>query len=169
MATHSSVLAWRIPGTGEPGGLPSMGHRVRHNWSDLAAAAAAVKPWSVTVQVDCSSPVKAKMYWLASLTGILKNALHISITVKEFASSRSGYQQCIMVRNNRVWGITGLFIGWGFLANLHPQPLGFLTSKMGVPQGLVQGINEALCLVIFCYGLCALKDFFTYKVLINSG
>ena len=32
MATHSSVLAWRIPGTGEPGGLPSMGsHRVRHD------------------------------------------------------------------------------------------------------------------------------------------
>ena len=41
MATHSSVLAWRIPGTGEPGGLPSMGsHTVRHDWSDLAAAAA---------------------------------------------------------------------------------------------------------------------------------
>ena len=35
MATHSSVLAWRIPGTGEPGGLPSMGsHRVGHNESD---------------------------------------------------------------------------------------------------------------------------------------
>ena len=41
MATHSSVLAWRIPGTGEPGGLPSMGsHTVRHDRSDLAAAAA---------------------------------------------------------------------------------------------------------------------------------
>ena len=41
MATHSSVLAWRVPGTGEPGGLLSMGlHRVGHNWSDLAAAAA---------------------------------------------------------------------------------------------------------------------------------
>ena len=41
MATHSSVLAWRIPGTGEPGGLPSMrSHRVGHDWSDLAAAAA---------------------------------------------------------------------------------------------------------------------------------
>ena len=40
MATHSSVLAWRIPGMGGPGGLPSMGsHRVGHNWSDLAAAA----------------------------------------------------------------------------------------------------------------------------------
>ena len=42
MATHSSVLAWRIPGTEEPGGLPSNGlHRVRHDWSDVAAAAAA--------------------------------------------------------------------------------------------------------------------------------
>ena len=40
MATYSSVLAWRIPGTAEPGGLPSVGsHRVRHDWSDLAAAA----------------------------------------------------------------------------------------------------------------------------------
>ena len=40
MATHSSVLAWRIPGTGEPGGLLSMGsHRVGHDWSDLAVAA----------------------------------------------------------------------------------------------------------------------------------
>ena len=42
LATHSSVLAWRIPGMGEPGGLPSTGsHRVGHDWSDLAAAAAA--------------------------------------------------------------------------------------------------------------------------------
>ena len=42
MALHSSTLAWRIPGTAEPGGLSSMGsHRVGHDWSDLAAAAAA--------------------------------------------------------------------------------------------------------------------------------
>ena len=42
MATHPSVLAWRMLGTGEPGGRPSMGsHRVGHDWSDLAAAAAA--------------------------------------------------------------------------------------------------------------------------------
>ena len=40
MATHSSVLAWRIPGTAEPSGLPSVGsHRVGHDWSDFAAAA----------------------------------------------------------------------------------------------------------------------------------
>ena len=48
MATHSSVLAWRIPGRGEPGELPSMGlHRVRHDRNDLAAAAAAM--WCITL------------------------------------------------------------------------------------------------------------------------
>ena len=46
MATHSSLLAWRIPGMGEPGGLPSMGsHRVGHDWSDLAAVAAAAETY----------------------------------------------------------------------------------------------------------------------------
>ena len=56
MATHSIILAWRIPGTGEPGGLPSMGsHRVGHDWSDLAAAAAAVALSSV-VLLRQSSP-----------------------------------------------------------------------------------------------------------------
>ena len=54
MATHSNVLAWRIPGTKEPGGLPAMGsHRVGHDWSDLAAAA--IHPWitdSMNVNID---------------------------------------------------------------------------------------------------------------------
>ena len=59
MATHSSVLAWRIPGTGEPGGLLPMGsHRIRHNWSDLAAAAAYMRTFffltSVSVGVKSS-------------------------------------------------------------------------------------------------------------------
>ena len=41
MVTHSSILAWEIPEVEEPGGLPSMGsHRVEHDWSDLATAAA---------------------------------------------------------------------------------------------------------------------------------
>ena len=47
MTTHSSVLTWRIPGKGEPGGLLSMGsHRVGHDWSDLEAAAAIKKEWN---------------------------------------------------------------------------------------------------------------------------
>ena len=55
MATHSSVLAWRIPGTGEPGGLPSMGsHSVGHDWSDLAAAAAGCFHVTVAELSNCN-------------------------------------------------------------------------------------------------------------------
>ena len=66
MTTHSSVLAWRIPGTGEPGGLTSMGsHRVGHDQSDLAAAAAAIFSYNLYVSAPIcqyipivSSPLK---------------------------------------------------------------------------------------------------------------
>ena len=52
MATHSSVLAWRIPGTEKPGRLQSMGsHRVRHDWNNLAAAAAALLCEQVRSQI----------------------------------------------------------------------------------------------------------------------
>ena len=94
MATHSSVLAWRIPGTGEPGGLPSMGsHRVGHNWSDLAAAACQSRNvfpsglWS-----SKSNQWKLQFnQWLVvntgtkstetcnSVTGILKHGFHSNI------------------------------------------------------------------------------------------
>ena len=60
MATHSSDLAWRIPGTGEPGGLPSMtSHRVGHDRSDLAAAAAwswLLNIWAYEVLITQSCP-----------------------------------------------------------------------------------------------------------------
>ena len=57
MATHSSVLAWRIPGMGEPGGLPSMeSHRVRQDWSDLAAAAAAASHSSACLTEALPTP-----------------------------------------------------------------------------------------------------------------
>ena len=74
MATHSSVLAWRIPGTGEPGGLLSMGsHRVGHYWSDLAAAAAWTSSrWCSWV----SCPVKL-------LRGKQSNSFFEHINVKE--------------------------------------------------------------------------------------
>ena len=53
MATHSNILAWRIPGTGEPGGLPSVGsHRVGHDWNNLAAIAAAVKICEILYRED---------------------------------------------------------------------------------------------------------------------
>ena len=70
--THSSVLAWRIPGTGEPGGLPSVGsHRVGHDWSDLAAAVANIlgkrenrdpKTWCVDRQPCILQPMWSGEY-----------------------------------------------------------------------------------------------------------
>ena len=54
MATHSSVLAWRIPGTGEPAGLPSVGwHRVGHDWSNLAAGSFCIQIVSFKYQMKC--------------------------------------------------------------------------------------------------------------------
>ena len=64
MATHSSVLAWRIPGTGEPGGLPSMGsHRVGHDWSNLAAAAAATWGLAYKILYQLSRSVVSNSLW----------------------------------------------------------------------------------------------------------
>jgi len=65
MATHSRVLAWRIPGTGEPSGLPSMGlHRVGHDWSDLAAAAAA------TTWMNFADIMLNVISWLQKMTTV---------------------------------------------------------------------------------------------------
>ena len=61
MATHSSVLAWGIPGTGEPGGLPSMGSdRVGHDLSDLAAAQH--KPIPCQALFNTSSAIQNNLY-----------------------------------------------------------------------------------------------------------
>ena len=59
MATHSSVLAWRLPGTAEPGGLPSMGlHSVGHDWSNSAAAT----PYQYIETVHSVPSLCIKMY-----------------------------------------------------------------------------------------------------------
>ena len=68
MATHSSVLAWRIPGMAEPGGLPSMGsHRVGRDWSDAAAAAAAAAAWASLVAQRVKNPPAMWETWVWSL------------------------------------------------------------------------------------------------------
>ena len=74
MATHSSVLAWRIPGMEEPGGLPSMGsQRVRHDWSDLVAAA------SEKAMATHSSTLAWKIPWMEE-TGRLQSMGSLSWT-----------------------------------------------------------------------------------------
>ena len=66
MATHSSVLAWRIPGTWKPGWLPSMAHllhRVGHDWSDLAAAGQLRVLWCF-LQGDASMKQQLEITWV---------------------------------------------------------------------------------------------------------
>ena len=69
MATHSSALAWRIPGTGEPGGLLSMGlHRVRHDWSNLAAVGSSRGNWSpLKFDLWCCCPDLTHLAWVVLL------------------------------------------------------------------------------------------------------
>ena len=71
MATHSSVLVWRIKGTGEPGGLPSMGsHRVGHDWSDLAVAVAVLFGRKIMTNLD--SILKSKDITLSTKVHLVK-------------------------------------------------------------------------------------------------
>ena len=86
MATHSSVFAWRIPRTGEPGGLPSLGlHRVGHDWNELAAAAAAAE-WKLQIvfvvcfTVQFSSVQSLSCVWLLATPWIAACQASLSIT-----------------------------------------------------------------------------------------
>ena len=85
MASHSSVLAWRIPGMGEPGGLPSMGsHRLGHDWSDLAAAAAVL--WALLIfqicwHTECSTLTTSSFRIWDSSAGILSCPLALFIVI----------------------------------------------------------------------------------------
>ena len=88
MATHSSVLAWRIPGTAEPGGLPSMGsHRVRHDWSDLAVAAAT--PVWLQTPSRCSASVEEQLVKHCSKY-LLENQIQLSMGCRGFAGGSEG-------------------------------------------------------------------------------
>ena len=67
-ATHSNILAWRIPWPEEPGGLQSIGsHRVRQDWSDLAYTL-----WVKTIQM---SPLHLGRSWIHSFTGPITRLL----------------------------------------------------------------------------------------------
>ena len=79
MATHSSVLAWRIPGTAEPGGLLSMGlHRAGHDWSDSAAAA----DYIMNGYLPMVPPTKKRQY-ITNNSQDITFLKHVLITVKE--------------------------------------------------------------------------------------
>ena len=78
IVTHSSTLAWKIPGTGEPGGLLSLVlHRVGHNWSDLAAAAAihvgSCLTWIITVPLYLDFRPLILKIWVISFSSVAQS------------------------------------------------------------------------------------------------
>ena len=85
MATHSSVLAWRIPGTGGPHALPSMGsHRVRHDWNDLVVAASLFYRWGNRFKEAISNLSKVtavEKYKTEILIWVFKNSSQISAAI----------------------------------------------------------------------------------------
>ena len=102
LLTSSSVLAWRILGTGEPGGVPSMGsHRVGHYWSDLAAAAAAAPGFSSGHVWMCELDYKES--WMSKnwcfWTVVLEKTLESPLGCKEI--------QPVHPKGNQSW----IFIG----------------------------------------------------------
>ena len=98
MATHSSILAWRIPGMGEPGGLPSLGsHRVGHDWSNSASAAAEAFE-SFTGGASGKEPTcQCRMHKRSGFDPLEKEmATHFSILPWEITwTEKSGGRQCM--------------------------------------------------------------------------
>ena len=81
MATRSSVLAWKIPGTVEPNGLPSWGRRVGHDWSDLAAAAAELTSREgngTQLQYSCLETPRGGGTWSAAVHGVARSRTRLS-------------------------------------------------------------------------------------------
>ena len=123
---HSSVLAWRIPGTEEPGGLLSMGsHRVGHDWSNVAAAAA--EDWMAA----CHLP-----FWTPSGFCLVTGAAccsHVSLICtggKWFASLRKGSSLAVQ------WLRFSAFIagGVGFIRSKDWDPTGCKLWRHPLPQ-----------------------------------
>ena len=122
MATHSSVLAWRIPGTAEPGGLPSMGsHRVRHDWCDLAAVAA--EQWEFPVLYSRFSRV---IYFIHSTVYML----HWWLRGKEATCKASGKESPCKVGDVRLIPGSGRSPGEG-----HSYPLQYSCLENPMDRG----------------------------------
>ena len=118
MATHSSVLAWRIPGTGEPDELPSMGlHRVGHDWSDLAAAAAAAaeelgfcklcgvarKSWGKK-KVCCLPGTALGSGWIRHIRSLPWSRFSSSVEKQIISNSRNNFRfSRVLEKKNNKW------------------------------------------------------------------
>ena len=139
MATHSSILAWRIPGTEEPGALPSMGsHRIRHHWSDLAAAAVSLQDLKTS-----SYAMTQSRGWTAIQRGVAALRLPVSGRVRHCLTYAHG--------NLPSFPHVGLWPSF----QIHPSHLSHLTKMDLKPKEIsnlpevTQQDNDLCCLAQF--------------------
>ena len=181
MATHSSVLAWRIPGIGEPGGLPSMGsHRVRHDWSDLqqqqqttAAASNLVflSPATATFSVACKFHViwqswSFSLYLLPFLCLLHSDLLNVLQTDEAYSTLGPLHFVFLLLGMLFLW-LTPSY-HWGLSSHVTFLELIFLTtlSKPALRITILPLYPLASCFVLFfithCLGLTCLMSFLSY-------
>ena len=145
MATHSSILALRIWGTGEPGGLPSMRlYRVGHDWSDLAAAAAA--PPS-----GLSSYVNLSFGWDALSLSLSLSLSHTHMCLHTQSHSLSPFSASFFFKKIFFFYCSGFchtlkWISHGFTCVPHPDPPSHLPLHP-IPLGLPSAPGPSACLV----------------------
>ena len=123
MATHSSILAWRIPGIEEPDGLPSMGlHRVGHDWSNLAVAAAQ------TLTPKAWGPLVRLLPWLCMLAVREAALLNSNKAICVFCFTKSACSRQFAIFPLNCWGMccstSGKFLSpsWGSLSTYWTSP-----------------------------------------------
>ena len=130
MATHSSVLAWRIPGTGEPGGLPSMGsHRVGNGWSDLPAADQFKSVPSSALANSCLSSLHCCSAWsLLSLKALLLE----QVKIPSWCLTSLVGLQVNFGRKEKMQTLPYLFLGGSLWGQVQKEVLRFLLNPWSV-------------------------------------
>ena len=167
MATHSSVLAWKIPGTGEPAGLPSMGsHRVGHDWSDFAAAAAVVAHYTCGPFAS-SSCLAMLLTWSVEIgngeercgAGQEGSGWSSNLTARDLP--RFKMNSLFLKHKSITWASRGTL--WAFLCSVDAFPLmigGFSSVVLSFQQNtlayaicrLLQSGGPLLASVCLCWG-----------------
>ena len=103
MATHSSVLAGRIPGTAEPGGLPSMGsHRVRHDWVTFLSLSCIGEGNGNPLQCSCRENPRDGGAWWAAVYGVPQSWTRLRWLSSRSSSSRCNRKRKIRIRSEQV-------------------------------------------------------------------
>ena len=167
MATHPSVLAWRIPGTGEPGGLSSLGsHRVRHDWSDLAAAPTAASSGVPITLAGWYGPGSYKV--IAFLLGAgmhktlcasSKSGAFLSLSPVEFLGGSSSHCQTSRL-GSLIWGSELSLLWENFCGIIIFQFMNFPHGRYGIWFYCVwEPLFPSCCGLFFVFG-CRVSFFF---------